>query len=89
MYLSSNRYKQNQNQNSPGTSKDLCFHLFLFFKDFIHSFLERGEGKEKERETSIDMREKHHQLPLNWGLNPQPRHVSSPGIELATFHLVG
>ena len=26
---------------------------FEFFKDFIYLFLERGEGKEKERETSM------------------------------------
>ena len=29
--------------------------LFLFFKDFIYLFLERGE----EKEGSIDVREKH------------------------------
>ena len=28
------------------------FILFLFFKDFIYLFLERGEGKEKERESN-------------------------------------
>ena len=33
--------------------------LFLFFKDFIYLFLERGEEKEKEKEGSIDVREKH------------------------------
>ena len=26
----------------------------LFFKDFIYLFLERGEGREKERERNID-----------------------------------
>ena len=29
------------------------------FKDFIYLFLERGEGREKERERNIDVREKH------------------------------
>ena len=29
------------------------------FKDFIYVFLERGEGREKERERDIAMREKH------------------------------
>ena len=28
------------------------------FKDYIY-YLERGEGKEKERERNINMREKH------------------------------
>ena len=33
-----------------------CFFLFFgFFKDFIYLFLERGEGKEKERERSINV----------------------------------
>ena len=32
-------------------------HLFIF-KDFIDLFLERGEGREKERERNVD------QLPL-------------------------
>ena len=27
----------------------------IAFKDFIYLFLERGEGKEKERETNINM----------------------------------
>ena len=30
-------------------------HSFLFFEDFIYSFLERGEGKEKERERNINV----------------------------------
>ena len=29
--------------------------LFFFFKDFIYSFLERGEGKDKERERNINV----------------------------------
>ena len=27
-----------------------CISFFFFFKDFTYSFLERGEGREKERE---------------------------------------
>ena len=29
--------------------------LFSFFKDFIYLFLERGEGREKERERNINV----------------------------------
>ena len=29
------------------------YFLFYFCKDFIHLLLERGEGREKERETSV------------------------------------
>ena len=40
------------------------YNLFLFFnkilfKDFIYLFLERGEGRGKEREKNINVREKH------------------------------
>ena len=35
---------------------DLVFMIYLFFnKDFIYLFLERGEGKEKERERNIEV----------------------------------
>ena len=33
--------------------------LGLSLKDFIYLFLERGEGREKEGEINIDVREKH------------------------------
>ena len=33
--------------------------ISLFFKEGIYLFLERGEGREKERERNIDVREKH------------------------------
>ena len=34
--------------------------IFIFiFKYFTNSFLERREGRGKERETNIDVREKH------------------------------
>ena len=29
--------------------------LFLFFKDFSNLYLERGEGKEKERKRNINV----------------------------------
>ena len=61
---------------------DISFHLF--FQRF-YFFLERGEGREKERERNINVREKYrsvssHTCP-NQGLNPQPRHVPWPGID--------
>ena len=59
-----------------------------FFKDFIYLFLERGEGREKERERNINV-----WLPLtcphNWGPCPQPRHVPQLGIEPATLWFTG
>ena len=46
--------------------------LFYFFKDFIYLPLDRGEGRETERERNIDG------LPLlhvpSWGPSLQPRH---------------
>ena len=33
----------------------IYFILFLFFKDFIYLFLDRGEGWEKERERNINV----------------------------------
>ena len=39
---------------------DLRIDKDLFLRrDFIYLFLERGEGREKEGESSIDVREKH------------------------------
>ena len=32
-----------------------CVSVILFLKDFIHLFLERGEGTEKERERNISV----------------------------------
>ena len=29
--------------------------LFIYFLDFVYLFLERGEGKEKERDRNIDV----------------------------------
>ena len=57
-----------------------CGLLAFIKKDFIYLFLERGEGREKERERNIDVREKHQSVaPCTWpiqGPNPQPKHVS-------------
>ena len=33
--------------------------IIIFFKNVIHSFLERGEEREKERERNIHVLEKH------------------------------
>ena len=47
--------------------------FYLFLKDFIYLFLERGEGREKERERNIDV-----WLPPtspHWGAGLQPRPV--------------
>ena len=47
--------------------------MYLFiFKDFIYLFLERGEGREKERETSMCGC---HLCAPYWGPGLQPRHV--------------
>ena len=52
----------------------------VFFKDLINLFLERGEGREKERERNINVQEIHQSLTCllhapNWGPHLQPRHV--------------
>ena len=53
---------------------------YFIFKDFMYLFLKRGEGREKEKERNIDVREKHLSVPPHmypgWGSNPQLRHVS-------------
>ena len=51
----------------------------MFVCLFVCLFLEREEGKEKEREKNIDVKEKQrlvasHMHP-DQGPNPQPRHV--------------
>ena len=47
---------------------------------FISPPLQRGEGREKERERNIKARELPH-----WGLSLQPRHVPWLGIKPAAF----
>ena len=53
----------------------LCFVLFFFFR--VYLFLERREGREKEREGNINVREKHclgcFLHAPNWWPGPQPR----------------
>ena len=50
-----------------------------FLKNTYLFFLERGEGRENEREGNIDVREKHQfaalHMHLDQGLNLKPRHV--------------
>ena len=52
--------------------------FYLFFKDFIYLFLERVEGREKGRETSMCGC-------LSCGPGLQPRHVPWLGIKLVTL----
>ena len=40
--------------------------IFLFFKGFIFSFLERGEGREKEKERNINVWNSHMPLTRTW-----------------------
>ena len=55
----------------------------IFKKDCIHLFLETGEGREKERERNITVRDSDPVIGClshapNRGPGPQPRHVPSP-----------
>ena len=69
----------------------------LSFEDFIYLLLERGEGRGKERERNIYLREKHW-LPLartltweqtqNLGMYPRNRR-NRPGLEAVTLCFVG
>ena len=57
--------------------------LIFFFKGHIYLFLERGEGREKERERNTSV-----WLSLMWpplGPGPQPSHMPWLGIELVTL----
>ena len=55
-----------------GTSLNSMTKCSSFHKDFIYLFLERGEGREKERETNINMCGRLSHAPY-WGPGPQPR----------------
>ena len=52
---------------------------YNLLKDFIYLNLERGKGREKERERKINVREKHRlvafHMCLDQRLNLHPRHV--------------
>ena len=61
-------------------------YVFFFKKDFISLFLDRGEEKKKERETTRCGCLSH--APY-WGPGPQPRHVPWLGIEQATLWFAG
>ena len=67
--------------------------LYLLIHSFIHSFRTWGHVQWFERERDIDVRKKNRWVDSrvypNCGLNPQPRHVPWPGIELATFWCMG
>ena len=69
------------------------YYYFIILKDFIYIFLKRGEGRDKERERNVDVKENHWSaaslMRPNWRPNPQPRHVLWPGIEPVAFHFVG
>ena len=73
-------------KTQPSLPPNHIYLTFIFFKDFIYLFLERGEGREKERETSMCGCLSH--APC-WGPGLQPRHVPWLGIELATLWFIG
>ena len=63
-------------------------YLSFFFKKYFKKFillLDRGEGREKGRETSMCGC----LSCAPWGLGPQPRHVPWLGIEPATLWFTG
>ena len=66
---------------------DMGSFIFYFFKDFIYSFLEREEGKEKERETSLGGNSI--SCAPYWGPGRQPRHVPQLGIKPVTLWFAG
>ena len=59
---------------------------YCFCKDFIYVLLERGDGKEKEREKSMCGC---FLCAPYWGPGPLPRHVPWLGIELAILGFTG
>ena len=61
-------------------------HYFIFKKDFTYIFLERGEGKERERETAMCGCLS---CAPYWRPGLQPRHVPWLGIKSATLWFTG
>ena len=60
--------------------------LYLFFKDFMYIFLERGAGRERGKETLMCgcLLCAHY-----WGPGLQPMHMPLLGIKPATLWFVG
>ena len=52
--------------------------FILFLRDFIYLFLERGEGREKEWERNIDVRDKHQSVPSC--TCPNQDQIHNPGM---------
>ena len=65
----------------------------FFFLDFMYLFLDRGEGREIERERNISVRDIHQSaafcMPPTGDQALQPRHVPQPGIEPVAFQFTG
>ena len=75
-------------ENYPRSLGSRSLHFFLLFlNDFIYLFLDRGEGKEKER-GKTSMCGCLSSTPYR-GPGLQPRHVPCLGIELATLRFTG
>ena len=68
---------------------NLNFSQGNFLKDFIYLLLERGKGREKERERNIHVWDVASHIATNWGPGLQPRHVSWLGIRPVTFRFAG
>ena len=66
--------------------KFCVFYKYFFIKNLFIYFLERGEGREKARTTSVPGCLSY--APY-WGPGPQPRHVPWLGIEPATLCFAG
>ena len=82
--------KINHNRTIYKKEHILCLHKLLFFSSFlkkIYLLLERGEGRETERERNINVWLL--LASLSPGTCPQPRHVPWLGIEPVTFLFVG
>ena len=73
--------------------------FFFFLKDFIYLFLERGEGREKERERNINLGGASYALPAgdlghNPGIFPDWALIrlhfgSQAGAQSSEAHLLG
>lgn len=61
--------------------------IYRVFLLLIYLFLEGGAGRENERKTNIDVREKH--LSVASCTHPQPRYAPWPEIKLVAFPFTG